>query len=79
MLVDTVDGARLEPPVQIWVEDVVLSAGERVELAGYESGRFIGMPDDVARRTGLPLTQAEWQFQNYFIATSIQSGGARRQ
>ena len=77
MLVDTVDGARLDPPVWIWIEGVSLTAGERVELKGYESGRFTGMPEGVASATGLPRTQAGWQFHNYFIVTSIESGARR--
>jgi hypothetical protein len=74
--VDTVDGAKLDPPVSIWIEGVVLAERERVELKGYESGRFIGVPDEVARATG-QATQAVWQFQRYFIATSIESGSER--
>jgi len=74
--VDTVNGQRLDPPVSLWVEDVLLKAGERVELQGYESGRFIGIPEDVTRATG-EIAQAEWQFQRYFIATAIVSGGVR--
>jgi len=78
MLVDTVNGAPIEP-VDLWIEGIVLPPGERVVLAGYESGRFIGMPHGVAEATGRPLTQAVFQFQRYFIATSIESGAARRE
>ena len=74
--VDKVNGVALDPPVSMWIDGVVLSEDERVELKGYESGRFIGVTDEVARATG-QVTQAAWQFQRYFVATSIESGGVR--
>ena len=77
MRVDTVDGQRFDPPVQIWIDNVKLDESVRVELVGYESGRYIGIPDDVSRATG-EVSQAAWQFQRYFIATSIGSGGTWR-
>jgi hypothetical protein len=75
LLVDTVDGRRIEPPVSVWVDNVTFAQGSRAVLKGYESGRYIGMPIEVTRATGM-APQAGWQFQRYFIATSIESGGA---
>ena len=77
LLVDTVNGERRDPPIPIWVSDVLLVEGARVELHGYESGRYIGIPDEVSRITG-EVAQAAWQFQHFFVATSIESGAARR-
>ena len=77
LLVDTVDSQRLDPPTSIWVENVILDEHGRVELKGYESGRYIGIPDEVSSATG-QVAQAAWQFQRYFIATSIETGGVWR-
>lgn len=76
LLVDTVDGRRLDAPVAIWVDNAELHEG-RVVLKGYESGRYIGVPPEVARATGRH-PQAAWQFQRYFIATSAESGATLR-
>ena len=49
LLVDTVNGQKLKEPLGIPVMGVELPAGERCVLNGYESGRFIGVPDEVLR------------------------------
>ncbi len=72
LLVDTIDGFRLEQPIDLWIENLPLPKGERCEIHGYETGRWIGMPDEVAKAAGVPLQQAVWQFHFAFIATSVE-------
>jgi hypothetical protein len=71
LIVDTVDGSRLEHTVQMWVDNVSFPVGERCVLKGYETGRWIGTPDSVSQATG-EVSQAAWQFQFYFRATSVE-------
>jgi hypothetical protein len=72
LLVDTVNGKKLDRPIGIWIDNVApLPKGERCILRGYESGKMIGVPDEVARAENLPLPQAAWQFFRYFIMTSV--------
>ncbi len=71
LLVDTVNGRKLDAPVRIAVEDVsVLPAGERFVLRGYESGKMIGIPPEVVEKEHLLQPQAFWQFYHFFVATS---------
>ena len=72
LLVDKVSGYKLDEPVGIWVENVELPAGKRCVLKGYETGRWIGVPGEVLHATGAPAPQAAWQFQFYFLATSVE-------
>lgn len=72
LLVDTVNGKRLGAPICIWVENVdSLPKDTRCIVRGYESGKMIGVPFEVAKKEQLPLPQAGWQFFRYFIVTSI--------
>jgi hypothetical protein len=75
LLVEVVNGTRLDQPVEVWVDDVVLPTGQPTLMRGYESGRYIGTPPGVTRATGLQ-SQAAWQFQRYFVATSMESRNA---
>ena len=70
LLVDSIKGSKLGKPVAIWLEGVDLPAGERCVLKGFETGRWIGTPEEVIRATG-KAPQAAWQFQFYFCTTSI--------
>ena len=70
--VDTIDGYRLDKPIDIWIDNVTLPSRERCVLKGYETGRWIGVPDEVLRATESPHPQAVWQFQFYFLATSVE-------
>ncbi len=73
MLVDTVNGVKLGEPIGIHVENVKeLPESERCILRGYETGRMIGLPMDVARAENLGAHQAEWQFYRYFLVTSVE-------
>ena len=72
LLVDTVNGKKLDAPVGIWVENVdALPKDTRCILRGYESGKMIGLPHEVAEKEKLPLPAAGWQFFRYFIVTSV--------
>jgi len=72
MVVDTVNGKRLKIPVTIHVENVGAIPKEgRVIIRGYESGKMIGLPHEVAEKENIPLPQAGWQFFRFFVATSV--------
>lgn len=62
LLVDTISGCKLDEPLTIWIENVALPPGERCVLKGYETGRWIGTPEEVIRATGAAAPQAPWQF-----------------
>ncbi len=72
LLVDTINGYKLDEPVGIGIENVDLPSHERCVIKGYETGRWIGTPDEVLRATGTPPPQAGWKFQFYFLATSVE-------
>jgi hypothetical protein len=76
LLVDTINGVKLAEPVGIWIDNLKspgLPEKTRCVLRGYESGRMIGLPDEVveAEAEKLLIPQAAWQFLRYFIVTSI--------
>ncbi len=72
LLVDKADGREVSPPIGLWIDNTdALPAGTRCVLRGYESGKMIGLPREVAEKENLPLPQAGWQFYRYFIATSV--------
>jgi len=72
LTVDHVNGKALENPTILWIENLRLPSEGRCILAGYETGRWIGVPPEVERIENLEVRQAPWQFQVYFIATSVQ-------
>jgi len=70
--VDTINGKKLDRPITISIETSgSLPMRERCVFRGYESGRMVGVPDEVARAENLPLAQVRWQFHRYFIITSV--------
>ncbi len=70
LLVDTVNGSELEQPIGIWIENVeALPASTRCVFKGYESARWIGIPQEVIEATGCE-PQAGWQLWRYFVVTS---------
>jgi len=73
LLVERVNERELSPAVGIWVDNIDLPVGARCSISGYESGRWIGVPPEVARAEGLLPRQAEWQFQRFFVATSVRA------
>lgn len=72
-LVQQVGDQVLPVPVSIWVENLEVPTGVHCVLRGYETGRWIGLPPEVQRAEGMAPTQAGWQFQHYFLATSVQA------
>lgn len=72
LLVDTINGKKLDRPITISIETSgSLPMRKRCVFRGYESGRMVGVPDEVARTENLPLPQVRWQFHRYFIITSV--------
>ena len=72
LLVDTINGKKLDRPTTISIETSgSLPMRERCVFRGYESGRMVGVPFEVARAENLPLPQVAWQFHRYFIITSV--------
>lgn len=70
--VTKINGKSLETPVNIWIENAgSLPADTQIILRGYESGRFVGQPTDVAARENWTTAPAMFQFQHYFIISSI--------
>jgi len=70
LLVDTIGEYKLDKPIPIWVEKCDLPSGERCVLKGYETGRWIGIPDEVGKAEG-KMSQFFFQFDFYFIVTSV--------
>ncbi len=79
LVVDTVNGKRLEQPVAVVLEDLdmnhPLPQHGRVVIKGYESGKMIGTPPgaiEAAKEAGkdIGLPQAGWQFYRFFVLTS---------
>ncbi len=72
LLVDTINGEKLKTPIGIWIENIdSLPKDKHCVLRGYESGKMIGVPYEVAEKENISLPQAAWQFYRYFIATSV--------
>ena len=74
--VDTVNGKRLENPIEVWVKNVDLPKDARCILRGYETGSMIGLPPAVveaAKEDGkdVHMPQAGWQFHRVFIVLSV--------
>ena len=72
LLVERIGDYTLTVPVGLWIENVELPEGVRCVLKGYETGRWIGVPDEVMRAFGGPPPQVGWQFDFYFLATSVE-------
>jgi hypothetical protein len=76
LVVDTIDGKKLQKPVFVLVRNVSLPAKERCILKGYELGEMIGRPpaeyaaareqgkdaEELARRD-----QTIWRWRPYFV------------
>jgi hypothetical protein len=76
LVVDTVDGRKLDKPLVILVKNVQLPAKKRCILKGYELGEMIGRPpaeydltkelgqdpEELARRDATP-----WNWRPYFV------------
>ena len=72
IVVDTVNGKKCDQPVSIEVANIsTLPEGVRCKINGYETGRMIGVPDEVAEKEKIPVPQMTWQFYRSFVATSI--------
>lgn len=72
LIIDTVDGKKLKEPVRLWIENVeALPKDTRCIFRGYESGKMIGVPEELAKAENRPLPQSHWHFKRYFIVTTV--------
>jgi hypothetical protein len=77
LLVETVNGKKLDTPMDIGIENVdSLPKVTRCILRGYEMGQMIGTPPAVvqaAKEEGkvIPHPQAGWKFYRYFVVLSV--------
>ncbi len=77
LLVDRINGKKLDTPIDIGIENVdSLPKGTRCILRGYETGKMIGTPpaiEEAAREEVKVDTppQAGWKFYRYFIIISV--------
>jgi hypothetical protein len=77
LLVDTVNGDKLNKPVAIGVENIdALPKDVRCVLKGYETFQMVGPPPAyfaAAKEAGREVTrpQAGWQVRLFFMATSV--------
>ena len=74
LAVDRINGEKIKAPIPIWIENLKgagLPSRKRCVLRGYESARMIGLPPEVAKAEGMPLPQAVWQMQRFFVVTSV--------
>ena len=72
LLVDKIGDYKVPEPFGLWIENLELPEGVRCVLKGYESGQWIGTPDNVLKATGALPQQAAWQFHFHFLATSVE-------
>lgn len=76
LVVDTVNGKKLEKPVSLLVRSLrgYLPPRQRCVIKGYESGEMIGTAPavlDAAKeqgRTDVEISQAIWRWRPYFVA-----------
>jgi hypothetical protein len=77
LLVDALNGKKLETPIDIAIENVdSLPKDTRCILRGYEMGQMVGTPpavEQAAKEEGKDISQpqAGWKFYRYFIVTSV--------
>ena len=73
LVVDTVNGKRLEEPVLILIKNVRLPGKERCVLKGYELGAMIGSPPalrETAEEQGEKYKEqsaAAWRWRPFFV------------
>jgi len=73
LMVDTVNGKKLDKPLLMLVQNVRLPAKTRCVLAGYEDGAMIGIPPAVQLafkqqgRKDVPMSPTPYQWRPYFV------------
>lgn len=76
LVVDMVNGEKLEKPLVIVVRNIRLPAKTRCVLSGYEDGEMIGIPPAVQEafkrvgRTDIPMSSKGYQWRPYFVPLS---------
>lgn len=76
LLIDTINGKRLDKPVAIWVNNLDLPSKKRCVFKGYENGSMIGKPPavfeaakELGKEVGVP--QAAWQWSSFFVVLIV--------
>ena len=73
LIVDTVNGQKLNRPVLVLVRNVRLPTKTRCILKGYECGEMIGSPPALRQATEeqgreyVELSAAVWRWRPYFV------------
>ena len=73
LMVEQVNGQTIDNPVSVVVENLgkfYFPSNTTITIRGFETGRMIGVPDEVAMKENIPIPQAEWQFHRTFVFTS---------
>lgn len=73
LAVDTVNGFKLAKAVSVWIENVELPGEHRCVFKGYETGGWVGTPDEVVKDTEKPTEQVPFHFKFSFVVTSVLS------
>ncbi|HUU19827.1 MAG TPA: hypothetical protein VMW72_21935 [Sedimentisphaerales bacterium] len=74
-LIDMVNGAKLENPVRVWIENLKLPRPDpsvRCVISGYETFRWYGQPREVQLAEGWEEAQMTFQPGFFFRATSVK-------
>ncbi|NVM24168.1 MAG: hypothetical protein HWN68_20610 [Desulfobacterales bacterium] len=74
-VIDKVNGAKLERPVRVWVENLKLPRPEpstRCVINGHETFRWWGQPEEVRAAEGWEQAQHSFQPGFFFRATSVK-------
>jgi hypothetical protein len=74
-IIDKVNGARLDRPVIVWVENLKPPRPDpavRCVINGYETFRWLGQPEEVCAAEGWEEAQHSFQPVFFFRATSVK-------
>ena len=73
LLVTEANGKKIDPPIMIEVENLGASyfpSNTTVIIRGYETGKMVGVPFEVAQKENIPVPQVGWHFRRTFVFTS---------
>lgn len=74
ILIDTVQGKQLDIPIKLSIKNVdtdFLEIGTRCVFNGYESGVWVGSPEDLP--PGTPVESTKFHFHSYFVVVSVEA------
>ena len=74
--IDTVNGQKLNEPIAIWVNNLLLPPKQRCVLKGYETGQMIGTsPAEVEaaieQKKPAGVSEVCWQWHSEFVALIV--------